>query len=36
MSTEEVRRELEPMGFKFDKALEFLPWQHILIFTVSK
>jgi ubiquinone/menaquinone biosynthesis C-methylase UbiE len=33
MSVEEVRSELEPLGFKFQRALEFLPWQHILIFT---
>src|SRR5262245_14799969 len=33
MSVQEVRSELEPLGFKFEKTLEFLPWQHILIFT---
>ena len=33
MSVEEVRSELEPLGFKFQRTLEFLPWQHILIFT---
>lgn len=36
MSTKEVRSELEPMGFKFQKVLDFLPWQHILIFTVAR
>ena len=36
MSVQEVRSELEPMGFKFQRSLEFLPWQHILIFTVDK
>ena len=36
MSLQEVRSELEPMGFKFQRSLEFLPWQHILIFTVDK
>jgi ubiquinone/menaquinone biosynthesis C-methylase UbiE len=35
MSVEEVRSELEPLGFEFQRALEFLPWQHILIFTVN-
>ena len=35
MSVEEVRSELEPLGFKFQRTLEFLPWQHILIFTVN-
>jgi len=33
MSVEDVRSELEPLGFKFQKSLEFLPWQHIIIFT---
>ena len=33
MSTEEVRSELEPLGFEFRQAMEFLPTQHILIFT---
>src|SRR5262249_50857902 len=33
MSVDQVRAELEPMGFKFQKSLEFLPWQHIIIFT---
>jgi len=32
MSVEEVRSELEPLGFTFQRAIEFLPWQHILIF----
>ena len=36
MSLQEVRSELEPMGFKFQRSHEFLPWQHILIFTVEK
>jgi len=35
MSVDDVRSELEPLGFKFQRALEFLPWQHILIFTVN-
>jgi ubiquinone/menaquinone biosynthesis C-methylase UbiE len=33
MSVLEVRSELESMGFKFQKVLTFLPWQHILFFT---
>ena len=33
MSIQDVRSELEPMGFKFQRSLDFLPWQHILIFT---
>ena len=32
MSVEDVRSELEPLGFKFQRAIEFLPWQQILIF----
>jgi ubiquinone/menaquinone biosynthesis C-methylase UbiE len=36
MSVQDVRSELEPLGFKFQRSLEFLPWQHILIFTVAK
>jgi len=28
----QVRRELEPQGFTFKESLEFLPWQHIIIF----
>jgi ubiquinone/menaquinone biosynthesis C-methylase UbiE len=33
MSVQEVRRELEPIGFKFQKTIDFLPWQHIIIFS---
>jgi ubiquinone/menaquinone biosynthesis C-methylase UbiE len=33
MSVQEVRFELEPLGFKFQRSLEFLPWQHIIIFS---
>ena len=36
MSVQDVRSELEPLGFKFQRSLEFLPWQHILIFTNGK
>ena len=32
MTVEEVRSELEPMGFRLVKLLEFLPRQHIFIF----
>lgn len=32
MSVQQVRTELEPEGFKFEKSLESLPQQHILIF----
>jgi ubiquinone/menaquinone biosynthesis C-methylase UbiE len=33
MSVQDVRSELEPLGFKFQRSLEFLPWQHILFFS---
>jgi ubiquinone/menaquinone biosynthesis C-methylase UbiE len=33
MTVEQVRREVEPQGFVLkDKPLEFLPWQHVIIF----
>lgn len=32
MSVKTVRAELEPQGLKFDRSIEVLPWQHILIF----
>lgn len=32
MSVAEVKAEVEPEGFKLDKVLEILPWQHIIIF----
>jgi ubiquinone/menaquinone biosynthesis C-methylase UbiE len=32
MTLEQVRREVEPQGFAFVTSLEFLPWQHIIIF----
>jgi SAM-dependent methyltransferase len=32
MTVAQVRRELEPQGFTFQGTLEFLPWQHIIIF----
>jgi len=35
MSVSEVRAELEPEGFRFEKSLETLPRQHILIFRKS-
>ena len=35
MTLRQVRRELEPQGFTFKKSLEFLPWQHIIVFEKS-
>jgi len=36
MTLKQVRRELEPQGFRFQQSLEFLPWQHIIIFEKPK
>jgi len=36
MSVQDTRAELEPLGFKFQRSLEFLPWQHILFFSANK
>jgi ubiquinone/menaquinone biosynthesis C-methylase UbiE len=36
MSVQDVRSELEPLGFKFQRSVDFLPWQHILIFSAGK
>lgn len=35
MSVREVRLELEAEGFTFDRVIDVLPWQHILVFTVG-
>jgi ubiquinone/menaquinone biosynthesis C-methylase UbiE len=32
MTVEQVRREVEPQGLAFKTSLEFLPWQHVIIF----
>jgi predicted methyltransferase len=32
MTAAQVRREVEPHGFRFLANPDFLPWQHILIF----
>jgi ubiquinone/menaquinone biosynthesis C-methylase UbiE len=32
MTVKMVRAEVEPEGYKFDKTIEVLPWQHIIIF----
>jgi ubiquinone/menaquinone biosynthesis C-methylase UbiE len=32
MTLAQVRREVEPQGFRFQENFEFLPWQHIIIF----
>lgn len=32
MTLRQARLEVEPQGFAFKESLEFLPWQHIIIF----
>jgi ubiquinone/menaquinone biosynthesis C-methylase UbiE len=32
MTLDQVRLEIEPQGFRFKESLEFLPWQHVIIF----
>ena len=32
MTIKQVRREVEPQGYVFKDSLEFLPWQHVIIF----
>ena len=36
MALKQVRKEVEPRGYKFVESLEFLPWQHIIIFERGK
>jgi ubiquinone/menaquinone biosynthesis C-methylase UbiE len=33
MSVEEVKAEVTPQGFEFEKVVDSLPWQHIIFFT---
>jgi len=35
MSFDEIRREIEPMGFVIDQLFDFLPVQHGVIFTIK-
>ncbi|RUL88557.1 class I SAM-dependent methyltransferase [Tautonia sociabilis] len=32
MTVEQARAEIEPQGFRLKEVLDFLPWQHIIIF----
>jgi SAM-dependent methyltransferase len=32
MTVAQVRKEIEPQGFTFQELLDFLPWQHIIVF----
>jgi len=33
MSVEEVKAEVTPQGFEFEKVVDSLPWQHIIFFS---
>jgi ubiquinone/menaquinone biosynthesis C-methylase UbiE len=35
MSVEEVRAEVTPQGYRFEKVVDTLPWQHIIFFRKS-
>ncbi len=35
MSFDEIRREIEPLGFTIDQLLDFLPTQHGVVFTIK-
>jgi SAM-dependent methyltransferase len=35
MSFEEIRREIEPLGFAIDRLFDFLPVQHGVVFTIK-
>jgi ubiquinone/menaquinone biosynthesis C-methylase UbiE len=32
MTVAQVKKEVEPRGFRFKELIDFLPWQHVLIF----
>lgn len=32
MTLQQVRKEVEPQGYVYQDSLEFLPWQHVIIF----
>lgn len=34
MSVREAQRELEAEGWRFDRVIDVLPWQHILVFSL--
>jgi hypothetical protein len=36
MSVKEARMELEAEGYRFDRVIDVLPWQHILVFRQSR
>jgi ubiquinone/menaquinone biosynthesis C-methylase UbiE len=33
MALDQIKAEVEPEGYKFEKSVETLPWQHIVFFT---
>lgn len=36
MTLKQVKREVTPQGFTFKESLEFLPWQHVIVFEKPK
>jgi len=36
MSLEEVKAEVEPEGYRFEKSVETLPWQHMVFFRKAR
>jgi ubiquinone/menaquinone biosynthesis C-methylase UbiE len=36
MTAEQVLKEIEPMGFRLQRRFDFLPWQHIFVFTKAR
>jgi hypothetical protein len=36
MSVEQVREELGADGFRIDKVIDVLPWQHIIVLRPGK
>jgi ubiquinone/menaquinone biosynthesis C-methylase UbiE len=35
MALDQIKAEVEPQGYKFEKSVESLPWQHIVFFTLA-
>ena len=35
MALDQIKAEVEPQGYKFEKSVETLPWQHIVFFTLA-
>jgi hypothetical protein len=35
MSVDQVKAEVEPEGYKLERVVENLPWQHVIFFSVA-